>query len=271
VGLIGNSSELSLQDLVQMKALSRGTCRIQVRGPRGPGVMYVSEGAVVHAEYDGREGLPAASALLAEEQVDYRVTSDVDVPPPSMKVAASALILQTAVQVDEHRRAASAVAAPAGEPAAPATSRGRHARRLLGAVAGGLGVAALVAFAAFARVTVSPNEASANPPVPVPEARPREPIEANRLTGARDALPVLLSGELPRTPSPDLALRPTVIVRVLVDEGGAVAQAAIYQPRAELAGFEQAALSAVKGFRFQPARREGQPVAAWINWPVDFL
>jgi TonB family protein len=275
VGLIGNSSELTLTDLVQMKAMSRGTCRILVQGSQGPGVLYISDGSVIHAEYAGRVGIPAASALLAEERVEYRATSDVATPAPTMQMDASTLILQTAVQVDEDRRvtgpARAARQAPGRDPARDAP---RSRKRIVRAV-GGVLVAAVVAIVAFARVTVGPSEAVANPtaapPAPVPEALARAAVEANRLTGARDALPVLLSGELPRTPSPEVALRPTVIVRILVDESGAVARAEVYQPRAELAGFEQAALAAARGFKFRAARREGQLVASWINWPVDFL
>jgi protein TonB len=96
-------------------------------------------------------------------------------------------------------------------------------------------------------------------------------VEAIALTGPRDELPVLVAGDPPRTPDPALPLRPTVVIRVLVDEGGTVARAEVYEPRPGLDAFEEAALAAARKFRFHPARRAGAPVPAWINWPVDFI
>lgn len=56
MGLIGNSRELTLADLVQMKAHGHGTCRIQVQGPQGTGALLLSGSRVVHAEYAGAVG-----------------------------------------------------------------------------------------------------------------------------------------------------------------------------------------------------------------------
>jgi len=273
MGLIGNSRELTLVDLVQMKAHGRGTCRIQVQGPHGPGVLFLAGAEIVHAEYAGAVGLPAASALLAEERVEYWATSDVALPPPTMRADAKALVFQTAVQLDERRRTGAPAprAAPAAAPVPP--------RRRAGAIrafAGAVVLAAVVAVVAFARIQVGPSRAAAtsaapSPPSPAPAPRRPDPVEASALNGPQDALPVLVAGEPPHTPVPGLALRPTVIVRILVDEGGAVARAEIYQPRPGLEEFERAAVAAARDLRFRPAVRGGAPVPAWLNWPIDFI
>jgi TonB family protein len=272
MGLIGNSRELPLFDLVQLKANAQGTCRIQVQGPRGPGVLFLSGPSVVHAEYGGATGVHAACALLGEERVEYWATSDVPLPAPTMQEDARALVFQAAVELDERRRGGAPRPGPA--PAdAPATASGRRRQRVR-AVAGGVALAVVGALVALARIQVGPSEAAAIPPAPAsatPERRRPQPVEASALTGARDELPVLLAGEPPRTPAPGLALRPTVVVRILVDEEGAVSRAEVYQPRAGLEDFERAALAAVRKLRFQPARRDGAPVPAWLNWPVDFI
>jgi TonB family protein len=271
MGLIGNSRELPLADLVQLKAQAQGTCRIQVNGSRGPGVLVLSGPSVIHAEYAGTSGIDAACALLAEERVEYWASSDVPLPPPTMQVEARALVFQAAVALDERRRGG----AREPSPGAPARASGRRTQRLK-AIAGGIALAGVVAVVALARIQVGPSEAAAIPAIAVPSAaapEPRrvEPVEASALTGARDELPVLLSGEPPRTPTPGLALRPTIVVRILVDEGGAVARAEVYQPRAGLEDFERTALAAVRKLRFHPAQRDGAPVPAWVNWPVDFI
>jgi TonB family protein len=276
MGLIGNSRELSLADLVQMKAQAQGSCRIQIQGARGPGVLFLYGPSVIHAEYAGAVGVPAASALLAEERVEYWATSDVPLPTPTMQADARALVFQAAVELDELRRGSAP--RPVPPPAsAPGAAGGRRTR--LRAVAGGVALAAVAAIVALARIQVGPSEAAAitaakAPPAPAgvaPEPRRAEPVEASALTGARDELPVLLAGDPPRSPAPGLALRPTIVVRILVDDGGAVTRAEVYQPRAGLEEFERAALAAVRKLRFHPARRDGVPVPAWVNWPVDFI
>jgi len=190
-----------------------------------------------------------------------------------MRADAKALVFQTAVQLDERRRTGAPAprAAPAAAPVPP--------RRRAGAIrafAGAVVLAAVVAVVAFARIQVGPSRAAAtsaapSPPSPAPAPRRPDPVEASALNGPQDALPVLVAGEPPHTPVPGLALRPTVIVRILVDEGGAVARAEIYQPRPGLEEFERAAVAAARDLRFRPAVRGGAPVPAWLNWPIDFI
>jgi TonB family protein len=127
----------------------------------------------------------------------------------------------------------------------------------------------VVGVAVFGRISVGRSEAVASAmPAPAPSL---VPVEASELRTPRDELPVLLSGEPPRSPEPELALRPTIVLRLLVEANGGVARAEVYRPRPELARFEDAALEAARRFAFRPARRDGAPVGVWINWPIDFL
>lgn len=289
MALASKSSDLSLADLLQVKGQSPGSCRILLEGQRGPGCLFLDEGVVIHAEYAGLAGEPAAHALLSEEILSIRVTSGAPPPSPNMAAEHRALVLSAAVLADESRRRRRPPPLPPSEarsnqdlrtrapvPAAPDPPRARpHPRRgawasFLAAVAVGAGATALVMMSvrktrSAAAVQRLPPAALA--PAPTPSAAP---LEASGLSPPRDHLPVLLSGQPPRSPAPDLPLRPTVILRLLVDETGAVARAEVYQPRADLAAFEQAALRAAEHFTFRPALREGVRVAVWINWPVDF-
>ncbi len=49
-----------------------------------------------------------------------------------------------------------------------------------------------------------------------------------------------------------------------------MADAKIYRSRLDLGAFEDAALDAVRRYRFSPGRLAGEPVAVWISWPVSF-
>ena len=95
-------------------------------------------------------------------------------------------------------------------------------------------------------------------------------VEVSRLFRPGDAAPQQIRGRVLQSPDAASALSPTVTLRLLVDVRGEVAEAHIYQPRAELVAYEQVALDAVQDFRFEPARRDGQPVPAWVQYPVRF-
>ena len=103
------------------------------------------------------------------------------------------------------------------------------------------------------------------------EAARSQAIEVTRLAEPQDRLPRLVAGHPPTVPVADAPYIPTVTCRLLLTARGAVAEASIYQPREGIEAFEEAALEAVKSFRFQPALRRGEPVAVWVNWPVDFI
>lgn len=154
-------------------------------------------------------------------------------------------------------------AAPAAAPVRPARGRGPL-------IAAGLALAALAVLAvAFLRPGQKAPAAGAAPAVTAaPKARP--PVESSDLKAQGDAVPQLLSGETPRSPDPDAAVVPTIVLRILVDETGAVADAKVFRSRLDLARFEDSALGAVKTFRFRPGQKGGAPVPVWINWSVTF-
>ncbi len=66
-----------------------------------------------------------------------------------------------------------------------------------------------------------------------------------------------------------LGLEGRVRVRVLVGENGRPQEVTVGESSGESA-LDQAALDAVRGWRFEPARRNGVPVRAWAVVPVEF-
>jgi protein TonB len=59
-----------------------------------------------------------------------------------------------------------------------------------------------------------------------------------------------------------------VAVRVMIDESGNVTEASI--SKSSHAGFEQAALTAIRGWKFKPASKGGAPVASKVVVPLVF-
>lgn len=85
--------------------------------------------------------------------------------------------------------------------------------------------------------------------------------------------PVPIEGQTPPPRYPSAALRKgesgTVLVRVEVDATGMPAGVALVQ-RSGSRDLDRAAMEAVRGWRFQPAQRDGQPIAASLVIPIDF-
>lgn len=61
----------------------------------------------------------------------------------------------------------------------------------------------------------------------------------------------------------------TVALEIVVDTSGLVVDARVLGA-AVGAGFDEAALAAVRGYRFTPARRDGRPVRVRMRWSVRF-
>ncbi|MCW4455502.1 energy transducer TonB [Flavobacterium sp. MXW15] len=107
---------------------------------------------------------------------------------------------------------------------------------------------------------------AAEAPAPLPETgTAAAPVPGDR--------PLPLPGQSPAPRYPAAALRRgergTVVVRVDVDANGAPGGVTLVQ-RSGSRTLDRAAMEAVRGWRFQPAQRNGQPVAGSVEIPFDF-
>jgi periplasmic protein TonB len=111
--------------------------------------------------------------------------------------------------------------------------------------------------------TLLPADPVAGVPVPPPVAAALAPGDQ----------PVPINGQTPPPRYPTEALRRgesgTVLVRVEVDAGGAPAGVALVQ-RSGSRDLDRAAMEAVRKWRFMPAQRDGQAIAASLVIPIDF-
>lgn len=280
MALSGHSRELALPDLVQANALGRNTCRILVATSEGKGVIYLKDGAVVHASFGSLSGRDAFFALMAAENAFFQAESGILTVFQTVEGDWQGLMLEAMRLRDEGRlprpRFTANAPGPAGPdgnihpfPAPVAAVESARVKvpvrvRPRWPIAAAILLLAAVAVGGVLLWPASGDNRSTVAPLPAAA------LEATALTGPGDAQPRLVEGVGPRSPQPDLAVSPTIVCRLLVDERGAVTEAAIYRSRLDLAAFEEAALDAARRFRFEPAHKAGQPVAVWINWPVTF-
>lgn len=295
MALSGNTRELSLADLILVKAHDPGSFRLRLTGPAGDGLLLIRGGRVVHAAYGELSAADAAYLLVTEEAVDFKVEADVDIPAQTMNFSAQELLMEAMRRFDEgvlkrpkpiHVTVGTGVSSRR-EPPRPRSHEAKKSpetealRRAMGRVLFAepetpistmkrrstllwvlpLGVA-LVAGLIVAGFRTGMFSSTSH----------REVVRLSDLGGPRDALPILLSGGPAIAPSDaDPSLHPTIVYRIRVDRGGNVYPQRPRETREGLVAFEAAAAEALKGYRFSPAVREGVVVPIEINWPVDFV
>jgi periplasmic protein TonB len=108
-------------------------------------------------------------------------------------------------------------------------------------------------------------------PLPTTPADPTAPAAPVAL--APGDVPVPIPGQTPAPEYPSSAMRNgdqgTVMVRVDVGPDGVPTSVEVAQ-RSGSRDLDRAALAAVRQWRFQPAQRDGQPVAGAVTVPIDF-
>lgn len=301
--LAGDLAEFSLADLVQVSGVAGRTCCVKVMTAGGNGALYLEAGEVVSAAYEDLTGFEALVALVAARAGHFEVENDAAPPRPTMSGKVQNLLIEAnarivAGKVPTPRRQAPAAPRATALPetaamlapiatAAGGSDRFAGDRRGRGLWIGGVAALALLGAAGwltFARGDAAarggsgggdPNRpAAAAPALPATAEAAASPaaaaLEVTQLTGPGDAKPALLSGQPPAAPDSSSGLKPTIVCRLLIGADGRVIEAKIYRSRLDLGSFEDAALDAVRGYRFSPGRHAGAPVPVWINWPVAF-
>ncbi|HEU4578666.1 MAG TPA: TonB family protein, partial [Polyangiaceae bacterium] len=137
--------------------------------------------------------------------------------------------------------------------------------------AGIAGMVAWLSFLAPGALAQAPAPQPAAPEAPQPAA-PEAPGAAAPQQGAPAGVtpPRLL--QFVDAPYPkealDAGLTADVLLRLRVEADGSVSEAEVLQPAGH--GFDEAAVSAARQFKFEPAQRNGKPVAARIPFRYSF-
>jgi len=149
------------------------------------------------------------------------------------------------------------------------------------------------------RATVAPTPAPTPPPTPMPTEEPAvlptpttpPPTQAPTIAPTRPpiAAPIAVVREGDLVDNPDLPPQPvstvkatypplalqrrvggTVILRALVDENGVVQQVEVLRGVKPDLGIDNAAVAALRGWRFRPATKDGVRVKAWYTTSMPF-
>ena len=91
--MTGQLGVFSLVELLQLLASQDRTGSLAISHPRGEGQLWIHNGDIHHAEFDGLTGRNAVYALLADEQGDFDFRDDVQPPRRSIDVGIQDLLL----------------------------------------------------------------------------------------------------------------------------------------------------------------------------------
>ncbi|MCB1036028.1 MAG: TonB family protein [Acidobacteria bacterium] len=279
--LAGTLDDFSLLDFLQVQAAARKSGCLKLLCGEHSGAIYLRDGRIVHAVHGGLQGEQAFLSLVQGPAGYFEFEQGVAAAEDTIRRSVFDLLVSARSEAAPRSpslpitpEASSGAQLRALPSEAHAPPRRLKLQRLL-FTAVPLLILLLGAFfvgvlpMASGRANGDPRE----PERPTERTAPvaSEPVlDATQLEGPADRMPRLLQGSAPMNPNAELALAPTIVCRLLLDPRGGVQQAAIYRSRLDLRPFEEAALEAVQGFRFEPALKDGRPVAVWINWPVRF-
>lgn len=128
----------------------------------------------------------------------------------------------------------------------------------------------------------NPIEAAPSPTQPAPASPGREhpatPAPAAVVATAAPAMPIIVNPSFRMPPAPpvypkrarDLDQQGEALVRARLDRDGNAEEIVLWRS----SGYDlldNAALSAVRRWQFEPARRDGEPIVAWVQVPVRFF
>lgn len=123
--------------------------------------------------------------------------------------------------------------------------------------------------------TIEP--AAYEPAQKVVEPKPVEPITMTQPKPTPQSIPVVTEVNLkgrrvrPEYPKRSLKLRQegTVLLRVLVSKDGKQETLTVHRP-SKYVLLNQAAVKAVKKWKFEPTRRGGRAIKSWVEIPIEF-
>ena len=88
MALSGNTREFSLAGLIVVKAQDPRNHCLTLSGPAGDGLLLIESGRIVHAAYGELPPLDAAHVLVTEQNVDFEVEADAEIPGHTLDLGA---------------------------------------------------------------------------------------------------------------------------------------------------------------------------------------
>jgi len=100
MAMIGNVTELSLVDLIQMACIERDTARLIVEREQGRGSVFFDQGEIVHAQAGDKEGPEALYEILSWTTGNFRLDKGIKAEQRTVSGTWTAHLLEALVRID---------------------------------------------------------------------------------------------------------------------------------------------------------------------------
>lgn len=101
MALVGNLKDLKLANIVQLNCMEKNNAMFTVEHHKVQGVIYFSDGNIVHATYGSIEGEEAIYKILQIKEGPFKVESDIPPPKRTINTPWSNLLLEGLRLIDE--------------------------------------------------------------------------------------------------------------------------------------------------------------------------
>jgi CheY-like chemotaxis protein len=100
-GFRGVLRQVSLEDVMQMECLNRNSSILEIIAGKSLGLIYIKEGAIIHAEVDDRKGEAAFNKILSLKGGEFNLKPFVEPPVTSIDASWEFLLMEAARARDE--------------------------------------------------------------------------------------------------------------------------------------------------------------------------
>lgn len=114
MALVGDVKEISVATLLQLNCVEKNTAQLTVSTPKGPAMVFLDKGEIVHAVYGGMRGEEALYRILSLSQGEFRVAEVAERPQRTITASYQGLLLEGMRVLDEAKKGKEQVAMTVG-------------------------------------------------------------------------------------------------------------------------------------------------------------
>lgn len=114
MALVGDLKEISIATLLQLNCVEKNTAQLTVSTPKGPAMVFLDKGEIIHAIYAGMRGEEALYRILSLSQGEFRVAEVAERPDRTITASYQSLLLEGMRVLDETKKGKEQIASTVG-------------------------------------------------------------------------------------------------------------------------------------------------------------
>jgi hypothetical protein len=122
MALVGDLKEISIATLLQLNCVEKNTAQLTVSTPKGPAMVFMDKGEIIHAVFAGIRGEEALYRILSFSQGEFRVAEATERPDRTITASYQSLLLEGMRVLDETKKGKEQIASTVGRYLSTATN-----------------------------------------------------------------------------------------------------------------------------------------------------